>query len=101
MVDGSAFVEAAQNGIRFEKNTDGTMSLWTVPESSNTLVLRFAPVVKSMPDAYENVHLVTQYLKLDPTRDYDPVVPDNFGQLQTPASYRDDRRRRSQERVMS
>lgn len=84
LVKGESLVDAAKNGYRFEREADGRMSLWTVPKSSNTLVLRVAPVARSSPE----MHDILQLLELEPDHDYYAVTADSFGQLKNPASWR-------------
>ena len=83
-VDAAALIEAAQNGYRFQRNDDGTMTLWTVPGSSNELVVRIAPMAGDVPELQD----VIQLLELEPGQEYYPVVADSFGQLKRPASWR-------------
>lgn len=84
LVDAAALIEAAESGYRFQHNEDGTMTLWTVPTSSNELVLRIAPLARDTAPLTD----IVQLLELEPGKGFYPVAIDSYGQLKTPASWR-------------
>lgn len=83
-VSGDAIVEAAKNGYEFRQEDDGRMRLWSTPSFDRALVLRVAPVAKLHPEVQD----ISRLLELEPGRDYYPVVPDTYGQLKNPATWR-------------